>query len=89
MGQQKKIVSLCVFQLIVFRESAGFYQVIVDAVGLDGIYQFHHRQTAADLLVLNDTFQLRLPQQKCAVAERAVAMGTECRRPRALAHLKA
>lgn len=61
--KQNKKISLCIFQLIVFRERAGFDQVIVDAVGLDGVYQFHYRQTAADLLVLIDTFQLRLQQQ--------------------------
>lgn len=67
---KKKPISLCIVQLVVFRESAGFYQLIVDAVGLDGIYQFHYRQTAADLLVLVDTFPLRLRQQNvpCAVA---------------------
>lgn len=58
--KKKNKIWLCIIQLILLRESAGFHQVIVDAVGLDGIYQFHYRQTAADLLVLIDKSRLRL-----------------------------
>lgn len=54
-GGTKQKRSLCIFQLFIFRESAGFYQVVVDAVGLDSIYQFQHCQTGADLLVLIGT----------------------------------
>lgn len=62
-GGTKQKHSLCIFQLFIFRESAGFYQVIVDAVGLDSIYQFQYCQTGADLLVLIGTVRLR--KQKC------------------------
>lgn len=68
--QQKR--SLCIFQLFIFGESAGFYQVIVDAVGLDSIYQFQYCQTGADLLVLIGTVRLRLWQQKCVFLPHAL-----------------
>lgn len=48
-------ILLGVLQLVVFREAAGLYQLVVDAAGLDGVYQFQYRQTAADLLVLITT----------------------------------
>lgn len=48
-------ILLGVLQLVVFREAAGFYQLVVDAAGLDGVYQFQYCQTAADLLVLMTT----------------------------------
>lgn len=64
-GGTKQKRSLCIFQLFIFRESAGFYQVIVDAVGLDSIYQFQHCQTGADLLVLIGTVRLHLRKQNC------------------------
>lgn len=48
-------ILLGVLQLVVFREAAGFYQLVVDAAGLDGVYQFQYCQTGADLLVLITT----------------------------------
>lgn len=64
-GGTKQKRSLCIFQLFIFRESASFHQVIVDAVGLDSIYQFQYCQTGADLLVLIGTVRLHLRKQKC------------------------
>lgn len=58
-GGTKQKRSLCIFQLFIFRESASFYQVIVDAVGLDSIYQFQYWQTGADHLVLIGTVRLK------------------------------
>lgn len=43
---------LGILQLVVFRESASFDQIIVNAARLDGVYEFQYCQTAADLLVL-------------------------------------
>ena len=48
-------ILLGVLQLVVLGEAAGFDQLLVDAAGLDGVYQFQYRQTAADLLVLITT----------------------------------
>lgn len=45
-------VLLGILQLVVFGETAGFYQVVVDAARLDGVDQFQYCQAAADLLVL-------------------------------------
>ena len=48
-------ILLGIVQLLLFRELAPLYQLKVNTVGLDGVYQVQYCQARADLLVLVNT----------------------------------
>ncbi len=43
---------LCIVQFVFVAKASSLHEVVVDAAGLDGINQVQHRQTGADLFVL-------------------------------------
>lgn len=51
----KRVILLCVVQFVSIRKSSSLHQIVVNTAGLNGINEIQHRQTGADLFILNTT----------------------------------